>query len=125
MINRRSFLQRSGAVAGLSAMGLSGCTRHVMAPVAPTVAAAPALPFYDAVGPIIPIRADMDRTSASPFVPGRFGPRVHGRMWSGSEIRLSFTTTATAGAACRYPGDQQMWWCARCWQKEARNAKWQ
>ena len=61
MINRRSFLQGSGAVAGLSAVGLSGCARHVITPVAPTAASAPALPFYDAVGPIIPIRADMDR----------------------------------------------------------------
>src|SRR5271154_2185571 len=61
MINRRSFLQGSGAVAGLGAMGLSGCARHVLAPAAPAVASAPALPFYDAVGSIIPIRADMDR----------------------------------------------------------------
>jgi D-amino-acid oxidase len=78
MINRRSFLQGSGAVAGLSAMGLSGCARHVIAPVAPTAAAAPALPFYDAVGPIIPIRADMDRifritVCTRPFRPA--GPR--------------------------------------------------
>jgi D-amino-acid oxidase len=78
MINRRSFLQGSGAVAGLSAMGLSGCARHVIAPVAPTAAAAPAFPFYDAVGPIIPIRADMDRifritVCTRPFRPA--GPR--------------------------------------------------
>jgi D-amino-acid oxidase len=78
MINRRSFLQGSGAVAGLSAMGLSGCTRHVVTPAAPTAAAAPALPFYDAVGPIIPIRADMDRifritVCTRPFRPA--GPR--------------------------------------------------
>jgi len=78
MINRRSFLQGSGAVAGLSAMGLSGCARHVVAPVAPTATAASALPFYDAVGPIIPIRADMDRifritVCTRPFRPA--GPR--------------------------------------------------
>ncbi len=77
MIDRRSFLQGSGAVAGLSAMGLSGCARHVVAPVAPTMTA-PALPFYDAVGPIIPIRADMDRiyritVCTRPFRPA--GPR--------------------------------------------------
>jgi glycine/D-amino acid oxidase-like deaminating enzyme len=75
MINRRNFLQGSGALAGLSAMGLSGCTRHVTAPVA---TGAPALPFYDAVGPIIPIRADMDRifritVCTRPFRPA--GPR--------------------------------------------------
>jgi D-amino-acid oxidase len=78
MINRRSFLQGSGAVAGLSAMGLSGCARHVITPVVPTAASAPALPFYDAVGPIIPIRADMDRifritVCTRPFRPA--GPR--------------------------------------------------
>src|SRR5271155_637497 len=78
MINRRSFLRGSGAVAGLSAMGLSGCARHVVAPFAPTATAAPALPFYDAVGPIIPIRADMDRifritVCTRPFRPA--GPR--------------------------------------------------
>ena len=78
MINRRSFLQGSGAVAGLSTMGLLGCTRHVVAPIAPTAAGAPALPFYDAVGPIIPIRADMDRifritVCTRPFRPA--GPR--------------------------------------------------
>jgi D-amino-acid oxidase len=61
MINRRNFLQGSGAVAGLSAMGLSGCTRHVLAPAAAAATPAPALPFYDAVAPIIPIRADTDR----------------------------------------------------------------
>ena len=59
-------------------MGLSGCARHVVAPVAPTAASAPALPFYDAVGPIIPIRADMDRifrmtVCTRPFRPA--GPR--------------------------------------------------
>jgi D-amino-acid oxidase len=75
MINRRNFLQGSGAFAGLSAMGLSGCTRRVTVPMA---TGAPALPFYDAVGPIIPIRADMDRifrvtVCTRPFRPA--GPR--------------------------------------------------
>ncbi len=75
MINRRNFLQGSGAFASLSAMGLSACTRHVTAPMA---TGAPALPFYDAVGPIIPIRADMDRifritVCTRPFRPA--GPR--------------------------------------------------
>ncbi|HEX7158344.1 MAG TPA: FAD-dependent oxidoreductase [Edaphobacter sp.] len=57
-MDRRSFLRSSGAFAGLSAMGLSGCAKRV---VAPQAASAPALPFYDAVGPIIPIRAHVDR----------------------------------------------------------------
>src|ERR1700731_269774 len=58
MMDRRSFLQNSSAFAGLSAMGLAGCARRV---TAPSVAGAPSLPFYDAVGPIIPIRAHVDR----------------------------------------------------------------
>jgi D-amino-acid oxidase len=61
MMNRRNFLHGSGAFAGLSAMGLSGCTRHVTTAAAPLVTSTPDFPFYDAVGPIIPIRADIDR----------------------------------------------------------------
>ncbi|HEX7157387.1 MAG TPA: FAD-dependent oxidoreductase, partial [Edaphobacter sp.] len=57
-MDRRSFLRSSGAFAGLSAMGLSGCAKRVAAPQS---ASAPALPFYDAVEPIIPIRAHVDR----------------------------------------------------------------
>jgi glycine/D-amino acid oxidase-like deaminating enzyme len=61
MMNRRNFLQGSGAFASLGAMSLSGCARHAITPLAPGPASAPGLPFYDSVGPIIPIRADMDR----------------------------------------------------------------
>ncbi len=61
MMNRRNFLQGSGAFASLGAMSLSGCTRRATTPMTPGLASAPGLPFYDAVGPIIPIRADMDR----------------------------------------------------------------
>jgi D-amino-acid oxidase len=57
-MNRRFFLQGSAALAGCSAVGLTGCVKKQ---VAVSVPAAPALPFYDAVGPIIPIRADVDR----------------------------------------------------------------
>jgi D-amino-acid oxidase len=57
-MDRRSFLRGTGALAGLSAMGMAGCAKRVAAPQA---ASAPALPFYDAVGPIIPIRAHVDR----------------------------------------------------------------
>ncbi|WP_263381581.1 FAD-dependent oxidoreductase [Granulicella arctica] len=58
MINRRSFLHGSGAVAGLSMLHLTGCHRPLTAAATPT---APGLPYYDAVSPIIPIRADLDR----------------------------------------------------------------
>lgn len=50
-MNRRSFLRNSGAVAGLGAIGVTGCGRRTGAQ----------LPFYEAVGPIPPIRAEFDR----------------------------------------------------------------
>jgi D-amino-acid oxidase len=56
-MNRRAFLQHSGALAGLGITGLStGCDAGPSPP-----AANAALPFYDAVGPIVPIRAHPDR----------------------------------------------------------------
>ena len=75
-MDRRSFLQGSAALAGVSAFGLSGCTKK---PVTASVPGTPALPFYDAVGPIMPIRADVDRifritVCLRPFRPA--GPRL-------------------------------------------------
>jgi D-amino-acid oxidase len=60
-MNRRSFLQKSGAFAGLSMAGLSGCARRVSAPGVAGAPGLPGLPFYDAVGAIPPIRAHVDR----------------------------------------------------------------
>ena len=57
-MNRRSFLQQSGALAGLSLAGLAGCESRGSAPAN---GGASALPFYDAVGSIVPIRAHVDR----------------------------------------------------------------
>src|ERR1700722_76794 len=57
-MNRRSFLQSSAALAGLSDVGLTGCAKKQVVASAP---GAPSLPFYDAVGPIVPIRAGGDR----------------------------------------------------------------
>ena len=60
-MRRRSFLRRSGGLAGagaLSSLGLAGCASD--AADGPQAGTAP-LPFYDAPGPIIPIRADLDR----------------------------------------------------------------
>jgi D-amino-acid oxidase len=57
-MNRRSFLQRSGVFAGFGLAGLAGCGRRGSAPAAGGVQT---LPFYDAVGPIVPIRAHVDR----------------------------------------------------------------
>jgi D-amino-acid oxidase len=55
-MNRRDFLQGSGSAAGLGLLGLAGCARKL-----PVTASAPALPLYDAVPPLIPIRAHEDR----------------------------------------------------------------
>ncbi|MFZ0591935.1 MAG: FAD-dependent oxidoreductase [Bryobacteraceae bacterium] len=52
MMDRRSFLRNSGALAGLGMVELAACGRR---------AANTSLPFYDAVGPILPIRAHVDR----------------------------------------------------------------
>src|SRR5262245_65976780 len=57
-MNRRSFLQRSGVFAGFGLAGLAGCGRRGSVPAAN---GGQALPFYDAVGPIVPIRAHVDR----------------------------------------------------------------
>lgn len=59
-MDRRCFLHHSAALIGSSALGLTGCTRNVVtAPSAGTMV--PQLPFYDALGPIPPIRAHVDR----------------------------------------------------------------
>src|SRR5262245_6710012 len=56
-MNRRSFLRQSGVFAGLGLAGLAGCGKGGSS----RGGAAQALPFYDAVGPIVPIRAHVDR----------------------------------------------------------------
>ena len=59
-MDRRHFLQRTSAMAGLGLLG--GCARRIATPNT-TMATAPGagLPFYDLPGTIVPIRADMDR----------------------------------------------------------------
>lgn len=58
-MQRRHFLKGTGAFAGLSALGLSGCAHPAAHPV--QTATAPSVPFYDLPGPIPPIRAHEDR----------------------------------------------------------------
>jgi D-amino-acid oxidase len=53
-MKRREFLQGAGSVAGFGLM--SGCARKL-----PVTASVPGLPFYDAVPPLVPIRAHEDR----------------------------------------------------------------
>lgn len=59
-MKRREFLKGSGAIAGLSALGLAGCARPQTRGVQ-AVANAPTLPFYDLPGTIPAIRAHEDR----------------------------------------------------------------
>ena len=60
-MNRRDFLEgATAAVAGLGAFGLAGCARHGAVRAA-SIASAPALPAYDAVPALAPIRAHEDR----------------------------------------------------------------
>src|SRR5580692_4778976 len=56
-IDRRTFLRRSGAFAGLGALGLSGCAKQVRT----AQSSAPPLPIYDQYTPLVPIRAHADR----------------------------------------------------------------
>jgi glycine/D-amino acid oxidase-like deaminating enzyme len=56
-VSRRTFLRGSAAMASLSALGMSGC-RQVRTGGPAT---APALPFYDAYQPLVPIRPHADR----------------------------------------------------------------
>ncbi len=61
-MDRRRFLQGGGALAGVGLLG--GCTKRVVTAAVPQYApgtAPDAMPFYDAPGAIMPIRADMDR----------------------------------------------------------------
>lgn len=62
-MDRRTFLQQSGAFTGLGALGLAGCSSRTRLAAAASGGAPglPGLPFYDAPGPIVPIRADVDR----------------------------------------------------------------
>ncbi|ADV83959.1 FAD-dependent oxidoreductase [Terriglobus saanensis] len=115
-IDRRTFLHRSGALAGLGALGLSGCARQVR------TAAAPALPFYDAVGPIPPIRAHEDRifritVCLRPFRAA--GPRldaewvgdkfvVHNYGHGGSGWSLSWGSGAVAVRKALVNGDKNI-----------------
>lgn len=62
-MDRRAFVQRSSLFA-LQLLGMSGCAkRKIAGPAAGATAPdlTTSLPFYDAAGPIVPIRADLDR----------------------------------------------------------------
>ena len=73
-MDRRTFLQASSTA--LAGVGLSACARKA---VTTAVAVPSPLPFYDAMGPVPPIRAHVDRifritVCVRPFRPA--GPRL-------------------------------------------------
>ena len=120
-MDRRSFLQNSSAFAGLSALGLSGCVRRVGSTA---VAGAPSLPFYDVPGPLIPIRADVDRifritVCLHPFRAA--GPRMdvervgdklvvhnYGHGGSGWSLSWGAAQVATASALTALDGNREL-----------------
>jgi len=59
-IDRRAFIQASGAFAGMSALGLAGCAHKTVTTALKTAPPA-ALPIYDQYTPLVPIRAHVDR----------------------------------------------------------------
>lgn len=102
---RRNVLQKSMGVTGFGLLGLSGCARK-----SPITAKTPALSFYDAVPPLIPIRAHADRIFRITVCLRRFraeGPRldvehvgdkvvVHNYGHGGSGWSLSWGSSAMA-----------------------------
>ena len=118
-MNRRNFLQRSSALAGVSTLGLTGCT-----PTASKPPAAPALPLYDQYTPLVPIRAHADRifritVCLRPFRAA--GPRMdveklgdktivhnYGHGGSGWSLSWGSATVATASAMKAAEGSQDI-----------------
>jgi len=108
-MNRRKFLHGSGALAGMGALGMTGCVSPK--PAVPSAGAtAPPLPLYDEYTPLVPIRAHTDRifritVCLRPFRPA--GPRrdvekvgdktvVHNYGHGGSGWSLSWGSAAVA-----------------------------
>ena len=106
-MNRRAFLQSSSAFA-IQSLGLAGCSDWKRQPAAAANTTAPnltsALPFYDAPGPIIPIRADLDRIFRITVCLRPFRAAGRARAWSELVTKLSCTTTGMVGVAGPSPG---------------------
>jgi len=122
-MNRRKFLHGSGALAGMGALGLTGCTPPKSTSPA-AAATAPPLPLYDEYTPLVPIRAHADRifritVCLRPFRAA--GPRrdvekvgdktvVHNYGHGGSGWSLSWgsATVATKSAMAAAEGSQEI-----------------
>ena len=117
-MDRRRFLRGSGMLAGMSALGLSGCVKQVR------TTQQSALPLYDAYTPLVPIRAHADRifritVCLRPFRAA--GPRMdvekagdkivvhnYGHGGSGWSLSWGSATVATKSAMTAAEGSQDI-----------------
>lgn len=127
-INRRAFLQGTGAFAGMGMLGLTGCAKHISTGTSVNTATAPLLtpplPLYDQYTPLVPIRAHADRifritVCLRPFRAA--GPRMdvekvgdktivhnYGHGGSGWSLSWGSATIATQSAMTAAEGSQEI-----------------
>jgi len=119
-MDRRTFLRGSSALAGMSALGLNGCAKHIQT----AQSSAPPLPIYDQYTPLVPIRAHADRifritVCLRPFRAA--GPRMdveklgdktivhnYGHGGSGWSLSWGSATVATQSAMKAAEGSQDI-----------------
>jgi D-amino-acid oxidase len=119
-MNRRTFLRGSSALAGVSALSLTGCVNQTRV----AQSSAPPLPIYDQYTPLVPIRAHADRifritVCLRPFRAA--GPRMdvqtlgdktivhnYGHGGSGWSLSWGSATVATASAMKAAEGSQDI-----------------
>lgn len=111
-MDRRYFLQGSAALIGSGAFGLGGCARRAVN--AATMSTSP-LPFYDAVGPLPPIRAHIDRifritVCLRPFRPA--GPRMDVERVGEKTVVHNY---GHGGSGWSLRGARRTWPCGRRW----------
>jgi hypothetical protein len=117
-MDRRSFLRAAASVAGL---GMGACTRRV--PVLTPAAASP-LPFYDALAPIIPIRAHIDRifrvtVCLRPF--RAVGPRIETERLGDKLIVHNY---GHGGSGGHFRGARRIWLCGWRWSLALPSGSW-
>ena len=119
-MDRRTFLRGSSALAGVSALNLTGCVKQTHV----AQSSAPSLPIYDQYTPLVPIRAHADRifritVCLRPFRAA--GPRMdvetlgdktivhnYGHGGSGWSLSWGSATVATASAMKAAEGSQDI-----------------
>ncbi len=119
-MDRRTFLRGSSALAGVSALNLSGCVKQTHV----AQSSAPPLPIYDQYTPLVPIRAHADRIFRITVCLRPFrakGPRMdvetlgdktivhnYGHGGSGWSLSWGSATVATASAMKAAEGSQDI-----------------